>query len=107
MRYRLALVALTTALPLFSCRCGGERTQTRNACETIPGNQPDHPGTCAANNECADHYVCGQPKDRADLQCCLFADRKCNTEADCCPGQTCVSDRHLCWDKFLECDGDE
>ncbi len=96
----LALVAVV------GCQCSEPPVKPVGPCEGIEGAQPDHPNACASSDECGDHFSCASVKDRDGLQCCMFADRKCNTEADCCPGQTCPAERKECFDKFLECETD-
>ena len=75
-------------------------------CKGAKGVQPNHDSSCNSSVECGDHYGCAAPKDKPTLKCCVFADRKCNTEADCCPGQTCPMDRKKCFDKYLACETD-
>ena len=104
--HRLGLLALLTALgALPACHCN-DNVKPTQACDNITGNQTDHPTSCSSNDECGAHYGCSEVKDHAGLSCCLFADRKCATEADCCPGQTCPSARKLCFDNYLSCKTD-
>ncbi|MGA9523784.1 MAG: hypothetical protein WBV82_20145 [Myxococcaceae bacterium] len=96
----LALVAVV------GCQCSDSPVNPISPCQGVEGADPDHPKACVSSDECGDHFSCTSVKDRDGLQCCMFADRKCNTEADCCPGQTCPADRRECFDKFLECETD-
>src|SRR4051794_18777759 len=99
-RARLLFVVLAL-LPLANCTCSSS-----GPCAQVKDNQPDHPGTCTAASQCGDHYGCvADPNDQGQ-QCCLFQDRACQTEADCCPGQPCPADKHLCFDRVLECRSD-
>lgn len=95
---------LTLLLSVAGCKCES-RIQTVNPCEGVKGVQPDNLAACSSSTECGDRYACSAVKG-TDLQCCTFADRKCNTEADCCPGQTCPQDRKKCFDKYLACESD-
>lgn len=103
---------IQTAVILFmilgiSCTCGKSPLTTANACLGIEGAQADHADSCGDTAECGNHFTCRSPdKARPELKCCLFADRTCTTEADCCPGQTCPSDRKQCFDKFVSCERD-
>jgi hypothetical protein len=102
----LRLFILAALTSLAGCNCRDPRLVSRDACASVTGNQPNHPSACADNSDCADHFTCSGVKERQGLSCCLVADRKCNTEADCCPGQTCPADRKKCFDKFLACETD-
>ncbi|MEN9798441.1 MAG: hypothetical protein RL653_2137 [Pseudomonadota bacterium] len=101
------LVAAATALSISGCQCGAPPVKIVDPCKEIKGNQPGHPEVCSESSECSDHYACSAVKDREGLQCCLFADRRCTTEADCCPGQTCPADRKKCFDRYLDCETDQ
>lgn len=101
----LALPALML-LVFTRCDCSDTPIVSQDACASIQGNQPDHPDSCSDNSVCGDHYACRDVKDREGLKCCLVTDRACNTEADCCPGQTCPAGRKKCFDKYLACDTD-
>lgn len=96
------LVAMVPA-----CKCGDKGLQPVDACKGVSNVQADKDSSCSADTECADHYTCASVKDRNGLQCCVLGDRKCNTEADCCPGQTCPESRKKCFDKYLNCNTDE
>ncbi len=103
-------VALWLFLSLFgvlsACRCGGPPITDSKPCEGVANVAPDRFDACSEESDCGDHYACQEVKDRGGLMCCTRQDRRCNTEADCCPGQTCPSDRKKCFDRFLECDTD-
>lgn len=86
--------------------CGENPLKPTDQCKGISGGQPDKVDVCATAADCAQHYGCLPQKDKGGIACCQFADRKCTTEADCCPGQTCPTDRKLCYDKFLSCTTD-
>ncbi len=101
----LALALLPLALSLAGCDCKGKPLKKVDECKDVTGVQPDNVQACTDGAQCAQHYACAAPKGSA-VQCCIFADRACVTEADCCPGQTCPSDRKKCFDKFLECTTD-
>ncbi|MFL5319289.1 MAG: hypothetical protein ACJ790_06495, partial [Myxococcaceae bacterium] len=103
-RFGLAIAVFAT-LSALGCHCN-EHIVTVDPCKGVEDVQPDNFSSCVDNNACADHYTCSTAKDKGSLQCCVFADRKCNTEADCCPGQTCPTDRKKCFDKVLSCDTD-
>jgi hypothetical protein len=103
---RLPLLALLALAPAMSCKCGGPPLKKVDPCKEVPNVQPEHFAVCTASDECADHFGCQPTKDQPDLMCCVTADRKCNTEADCCPGQTCPADRKKCFDKYLTCTTD-
>jgi hypothetical protein len=92
---------------IAGCDCGKPPVKQVNKCSGVAGVQADMLQTCSTSTECSDHFSCRALKDQPDLQCCLFTDRQCNTEADCCPGQTCPTNRKECLDKFLECSVDE
>jgi len=61
---------------------------------------------CTVDAGCGDHYACQEVAGLAGLQCCLFVDRGCATEADCCPGETCPTNRQRCLDKANSCTQD-
>lgn len=102
--HALALVALFSFLGC-NCDCGGIRA--RQVCREVPHVfQDDEFAECDPGQACGgDHFACKKVKD-SELHCCVLADRQCNTEADCCPGQTCPAERKKCFDKFLSCDTD-
>src|SRR3954462_12814882 len=101
-RFGLAIAVLAT-LSALGCQCNGKPLVPVDPCAGVDAVQDDHLGACSATSECGDHFVCESAKDKKDLQCCVYADRKCNTEADCCAGQTCPADRKKCFDKVLSC----
>lgn len=87
--------------------CGKPPVKPMNQCLGVSGAQSDNPNACTDNSQCSEHFSCKAVKDQAGLQCCVFADRACTTEADCCPGQTCPADRKKCFDKYLSCEKNE
>ncbi len=78
----------------------------KDRCLGVPGQQVDRTDPCTDDTQCGDHFACKGVKDQADLQCCVFIDRACTTEADCCPGQTCPTERKKCFDRFIACQTD-
>ncbi|MFO0601248.1 MAG: hypothetical protein U0228_38415 [Myxococcaceae bacterium] len=85
------------------CTCTTPPVVQKDPCLGVPGAQADRTAKCDTSDECGDHFACKPVKDQEGLQCCVFLDRPCVTEADCCPGQTCPSDRKKCFDKFIGC----
>ena len=102
-RHLLALLALAA---FSGCHCNDPPLVDVNKCKDVPNVQPEHFNACVTSEECADHYGCVAPREKPEATCCVLADRKCNTEADCCPGQTCPADRKKCFDKYLSCNTD-
>jgi len=103
------LHAAVTLLMVFgiSCTCGKPPLKTADACLGVEGAQADRTDACGDTAECGNHFNCRSPdKSRPELKCCLFADRTCSTEADCCPGQTCPSNTKECFDKIVSCEKD-
>ena len=88
-----------------SCGCATPPVTTEE-CRGITGVQPDLTSSCTPDSGCGDHFACEAVRDRAGLTCCLFADRACTTEADCCPGETCPANRQRCLDKATSCQQD-
>ncbi|MBX5481374.1 MAG: hypothetical protein IRZ16_05945 [Myxococcaceae bacterium] len=106
LSHRVAPLLVTLALfPAVGCNCD-PKTTTKDPCAGVDKVQGDKLDECTDNASCSDHYACKEPKDKPGLHCCIFDDRRCNTEADCCPGQTCPEDKKKCFDKALECDTD-
>lgn len=101
-------LALVAAMSLAGCRCR-DRLMEATACRDVKGAQENSTAkpwsACTSNDQCPDHHGCRAGKESPGTSCCLFADRKCNTEADCCPGQTCTEKK--CYDKFLFCTTDQ
>ena len=88
---RFGLHAAVTLLMVvgMSCTCGKPPLKASDACLGVEGAQVDHTEACGDTAECGNHFSCRSPdKSRPELKCCVFADRACTTEADCCPGQT-------------------
>ncbi len=99
----LSFVVVATS----ACRgCGGDRVKGPPECKGVSGQEVGKDFPCLLNSECGNHFACTGSKEKPDVMCCVFADRKCTTEADCCPGQTCPTDRKKCFDKFLSCETD-
>ncbi|MFZ5443028.1 MAG: hypothetical protein ACOZQL_23680 [Myxococcota bacterium] len=88
------------------CKCAEPPVVAKDPCRGVAGVQAERFQSCSTNDECGDHFGCKEVKDQPGLQCCLFLDRPCTTEADCCPGQTCPSDRKKCFDKYIGCQQD-
>ncbi len=99
-------LALLCLFPVVGCRCSDNHLVSKDVCIGVDLLEPGHPDSCGLNSECGDHYACSAVKDRPNLTCCVFADRKCTTEADCCPGETCPADIKTCHDKWLSCNID-
>lgn len=78
---------------------------TTNQCVGVAGAEANRPNACGSNGDCGEHFACKTVKD-TEVQCCVFNDRACTTESDCCPGQTCPADRKKCFDKFIGCQQD-
>lgn len=104
LAHRLALALLV----ISAAGCGRSAVSVASAepCRGVDGVEDGRWKSCAAGAPCGDHYACSPVGSEKDLACCLFADRKCDTEADCCPGQTCPSDKKKCFDRFTECSTD-
>lgn len=103
----LRTLALLSAFAfLDACSCGKTNLMPTDQCAGISGVQAGKTSTCTSNDECGDHFGCADIKDKAGVKCCVFEDRACTTEADCCPGQTCPSTRKKCFDKFVSCEKD-
>ncbi|MBL8957683.1 MAG: hypothetical protein JNK82_43310 [Myxococcaceae bacterium] len=97
------LFVLAICASAVACDCNKSPIKPRSACEDVPmGVDPSFKDECTDSSVCSDHYNCQRPNRDAVVQCCMFADRKCTTEADCCPGQTCT-ERKECFDKVLNC----
>ncbi|MBL9039458.1 MAG: hypothetical protein JNG84_13145 [Archangium sp.] len=108
---RLHAVALLMSLAGASCsNCGAPPRVQKDQCLNITGADPLNADACTDDSSCGggdSRYSCRVAnKDTPDLKCCMFTDRTCNSEADCCPGQTCPSDRKKCFDRFTECTND-
>lgn len=103
----LTLCVSLVAVMFSACKCGGEGVRPiYDDCKGVQGQEVGKDSSCMLSSECGDHFTCAAPKDKPSVQCCIFADRKCATEADCCPGQTCPTDRKKCFDKYLSCETD-
>ncbi|MCA3014402.1 MAG: hypothetical protein INH41_18620, partial [Myxococcaceae bacterium] len=78
---------------------------TKDVCVGVEDAQADTPDACDENTACADHHACRDVKDKAGVRCCLYVDRLCSSDADCCPGQGCQTQRNppRCADRFSEC----
>lgn len=100
------LLAATALMSVAGCDCKQPPLVSTTICQDVQGVQADRVSSCQADSECADHFLCLDPRDKPGVKCCIQADRKCVTEADCCPGQTCPSDRKKCFDKYLPCETD-
>ncbi len=109
MSRSLTLSVLSLSLFVAGCKdCGGKIIDVPKTCNdnglNIAGLQANGPDTCNADNPCGDHYTCRNIRDE-NIACCVFADRTCETEADCCPGQTCSADQS-CFDRSDDCTTD-
>lgn len=102
---RRLIVVFATGVAVFGCEscCGGPPLKA-------PPCADHNNKVCQTDFECADHYRCksvGKPGPKAGEteQCCVKSIRTCQSEADCCPGQTCPSNGE-CFDKCEECTDD-
>lgn len=102
---RFSLVLGVVILVSAGCNCRTPPLVVKQ-CEGINGVQADNTDACESSAVCGDHFNCQRPTREAVFQCCIFGDRKCATEADCCPGQTCASAQKECIDKRTECSVD-
>ncbi len=108
LSFRGSWVALSLVVFAFSCDgCSKTPVVKTNQCLGVSGGDPSHPNACTVEEGCSEHYSCKAQKDSPDLLCCVFADRACTTEADCCAGQACPGDRKKCFDKYVSCDRNE
>ena len=102
--------AAALAAPLLmlgtACDCGTKPLQMGTECTGVTGGQPGREAACAGDAECADHHACRVVKALGTTTCCVFVDRACATEADCCPGQTCPLERLRCLDRSIACAAD-
>lgn len=105
-RSLLLWVTISVALSITGCDCKQPPINKIDQCKGVPGQQVDKNDPCTADNQCGDHFACRATKDQPELMCCVFNDRACNTEADCCPGQTCPAERKKCFDRFIACQTD-
>ncbi len=105
MSRSLALAVATFAVVVSGCDCG-QKIVPKDQCLGVAGQQADRNDPCESNSECSDHFACKPVKDREGLTCCVFNDRACTTEADCCPGQTCPAERKKCFDRYVSCQTD-
>lgn len=101
MRVTFALL-LTTVV---GCQCRDPGIKPLPACMGQSGVQADFLDRCEMSSQCADHFNCARVSRDSDLTCCVFGDRRCETEADCCPGQTCNAQKR-CFDRRTECNMD-
>lgn len=107
LKFWFCLAVIGSVLGASSCDCKGKGTVlVDEACQGVLGQQVGRDQTCSDSTECADHHACAAAKNKAGILCCVFADRKCETEADCCPGQTCNAGRKKCFDKWSPCEND-
>src|SRR5688572_8252443 len=102
MSVRLSRLVLAAALLVAVAGCS--KCGPAGACADIPRNQEGH-GPCSATDPCTDHYSC-KAVNQEGLSCCVLTDRQCETEANCCPGQTCSTRLGICDDKRIECSDD-
>ncbi len=107
MSSKLWLSLTVGVLISAGCKCGAPPIKPIDEdCKGGTDVQLGKDSSCTLSSECGDHYACSAPKNKPTVMCCVFADRKCSTEDDCCPGQTCPADRKKCFDKFLSCQTD-
>ncbi|MFT3841262.1 MAG: hypothetical protein QM723_30000 [Myxococcaceae bacterium] len=104
-RTPLALGGMLLVFAVSACDCKGPKVVPVGQCKGVANLEDGKENACTANTDCGDHFSCTTPKG-GSVACCIFSDRACNTEADCCPGQTCPSDRKKCFDKVVNCTTD-
>ena len=75
------------------------------SCSEVAGLQA-YSVACVDSSGCPDHFECTTVNRNTNLKCCVFVERRCATEADCCPGQACLGDRRTCFDRFVACNKD-
>lgn len=102
------VVSVITLGGSFSACSGCNRPPplvTKDVCVGVEDAQADSPDACDDQTACADHYACRDVKDKAGIKCCVYVDRLCTTDGDCCPGQSCQTQRNppRCADRFNEC----
>lgn len=108
-RWLVVLCACTVGGFLSACSgCSKTPIVKKDQCLGIEGVQADAPDSCDETTTCGDHHACKEVKDKGGLKCCLYVDRLCTTDADCCPGQSCQTQRNppRCSDRFNECTTD-
>lgn len=108
-RWLVVLCVSTVGGSLSGCKgCGGPPIVKKDQCVGVEGAKADSPDSCDDTTVCGDHHACKEAKDKPGVRCCLFVDRLCTGDADCCPGQSCQTQRNppRCSDRFNECTTD-
>lgn len=109
-RWLVVLCVSTVGGSLSGCKsCGDPPVVKKDQCLGVAGAQADSPDSCDEATVCGDHHACREVKDKPGVKCCLYVDRLCAGDADCCPGQSCQTARNppRCSDRFNECTTDE
>lgn len=110
MFHRWVVVASALACVFISsCKgCDNPPVVRKDQCIGVAGARADLPDVCTESTDCGDHYACREVKDTDGVKCCLYVDRLCAGDADCCPGQSCQTARNppRCSDRATECTTD-
>lgn len=101
-----AFVVSAFLVSVSGCDCNSTKLTPKETCEGVPNLIEGKNDPCDNDAACGNHAVCKTTKAKPNTQCCVFTDRTCNTEADCCPGQTCRADSKQCFDRFTGCTAD-
>ena len=87
MRFAHKLLVLVLCFVAVNCTCPGGVIVRKDKCVGVSGVQSDFPDSCDDMSACGEHYACKDVKEKEGLKCCVFLDRACTTEADCCPAE--------------------
>ena len=108
-RWLVVLCVCAVSGSLSACKgCGAPPIKPIDQCVGVEGAKADSPNACDDTTVCGDHYGCKDVKEKAGVKCCVFVDRLCTSDGDCCPGQGCQTARSppRCGDRFNECTTD-
>lgn len=107
-RWILASAAVLAIVSSSCSSCSGPPVVVKDQCVDVPGARGDMRDVCTEATDCGDHYACKDVKDKQGVKCCVYADRLCTGDADCCAGQFCQTMRNppRCADRFNECTTD-
>ncbi len=106
MSRSLTAIAICFLASISGCKCKENPLAPKNVCQGVPNLVEGMTEACTDDAACGNHAECKTTKAKPDTMCCVFTDRTCTTEADCCPGQTCRADAKQCFDKFTGCTTD-